>query len=55
MPNELIDAVHLVGPEGKIRDRLAAWKEAGKRGEVGTLLVGAKQTRALEILAEELL
>ncbi len=55
IPDELIDAVHLVGPEAKIRDRLQIWREAGKRGEVGTLHVGAMQTRALEIVAEELL
>jgi len=55
VPDELVDAVHLVGPEGKIRDRLQAWKEAGKRGEVGTMLLGAMQPEALELVAEELL
>lgn len=55
VPNELVDAVHLVGSEGKIRDRLQAWKEAGKRGEVGTLLLGAMQPEAFTIVAEELL
>jgi alkanesulfonate monooxygenase SsuD/methylene tetrahydromethanopterin reductase-like flavin-dependent oxidoreductase (luciferase family) len=54
VPDELIDAVHLVGSEGKIRDRLQVWKAAGQRGEVGTLHVGAKQKRALGIVAEEL-
>ena len=55
VPDELVDAVHLVGPEGKIRDRLQAWKEAGKRGEVGTMLLGAMQPEALELVASELL
>ncbi len=55
VPDALVDAVHLVGPKAKIRDRLQVWKEAGKRGEVGTLLVGAGQPEALELLAEELL
>ena len=55
VPNELVDAVHLVGPAAKIRDRLQAWKAAGDRGEVGTMLIGAGQPEALEILAEELL
>ena len=55
VPNELVDAVHLVGPADKIRDRLQAWKEAGKRCEVAALQVGAMQPEALELLAEELL
>jgi F420-dependent oxidoreductase-like protein len=55
VPDELIDAVHLVGSEGKIRDRLQAWKEAGLRREVGTMLIGGMQPEALDILAEELL
>ena len=55
VPNELVDAVHLVGPAAKVRDRLQAWKSAGERGEVGTMLIGAMQPEAYEILAEELL
>jgi F420-dependent oxidoreductase-like protein len=55
VPSELVDAVHLIGPEAKIRDRLQAWKEAGKRREVGTMLLGAMQPEALEIVASELL
>lgn len=55
VPDALVDAVHLVGPEAKIRDRLQAWKEAGRRGEVGTMLLGAGQPQALEIVAEEML
>lgn len=55
VPNELVDAVHLVGPEGKIRERLQAWKEAGKRGEVGTMMIGAMQPEALTLVAEEML
>lgn len=55
VPDALVDAVHLVGPRAKIRDRLQAWKAAGRRGEVGTLLVGTTQPEALELLAEELL
>lgn len=55
VPNELVDAVHMVGSEGKIRDRLQAWKEAGQRGEVGTMLLGSQQPEALELVAKELL
>ena len=35
LPPELIDAITLVGPRDKVRDRLAVYREA----EVGTLLV----------------
>ncbi|MBY0401651.1 LLM class F420-dependent oxidoreductase, partial [Myxococcota bacterium] len=55
VPNALVDAVHLVGPKAKIRERLQSWKAAGERGEVGTMLIGAGQPEALELLAEELL
>ena len=55
VPNELVDAVHLVGSEGKIRERLQAWKEAGNRGEVGTMMIGAMQPEALALVAEEML
>ena len=55
VPDELVDAVHLVGPAAKIRERLQAWKEAGRRGEVGTMLLGAAQPEALELVAEEVL
>jgi len=55
VPNELVDAVHLVGPRDKIRDRLQIWKAANKRGEIGTMLIGSGQPEALELLAEEML
>ena len=55
VPDELVDAAHMVGPKEKIRERLQAWKAAGERGEVGTLMVGAMQPEALELVAEELL
>ncbi len=55
VPDALLDAVHLVGPRDRIRDRLAAWKEAGRRGWVHTMNVSTSQPEALELLAEELL
>ena len=55
VPSELIDACHLIGPPGRIRERLQRWKEAGARGEVGTMLIGGAPAEALELIAEELL
>ena len=55
VPDELVDAVHLVGPKDKIRDRLQAWKEAGEKRNVATMMLGAMQPEALEIVAEEML
>lgn len=51
----MIDAVALVGPAGRIRERLAPWQAAGARGEIGSLLVGGASVAALELLAEALL
>jgi F420-dependent oxidoreductase-like protein len=48
VPDELVDAVSLVGPKERIRERLDAWSET----PVTTLLVGSPQPEALETLAE---
>lgn len=55
VPNELVDEVSLVGPKGRIRERLQRWKDAGKRGEVGSMLIGGASPEAMELLAEEML
>ena len=54
VPDALVDAVHLVGPRARIKERLQAWKEAGKKGHVHTLQVGGGPD-ALELVAEALL
>jgi alkanesulfonate monooxygenase SsuD/methylene tetrahydromethanopterin reductase-like flavin-dependent oxidoreductase (luciferase family) len=51
VPDELVDAVALVGPKERIAERLEAWKET----PVTTLLVGSPQREALDVLAEILL
>lgn len=55
VPDEMVDAVHLIGSEEKIRERAKAWKAAEARGDVDLLIVGSVQPEALEILADELL
>jgi F420-dependent oxidoreductase-like protein len=54
VPDALVDAVHLVGPRARIKERLQAWKEAAKKGWVHTLQVGGS-AEALELVAEEVL
>jgi F420-dependent oxidoreductase-like protein len=51
VPDELVDAVALVGPKARIAERLEAWRET----PVTTLLVGSPQPEALEVLAGLLL
>ena len=55
MPDELVDMCHLVGPKERIKERLQVWKEAGANGHVGSMLIGAGQVEALELIAGEML
>ena len=48
VPNQLVDAIALVGPRERIRDRVEAWKAH----QVPTLLIGSGQPEALRLLAE---
>ncbi len=55
VPEELIDACHLVGPAARIRERAQRWILAGRKGHVGSMLISASQLKALELVAEALL
>ena len=55
VPTELLDEVSLIGPRERIIERLGPWKEAGKRGEVGSMLLGVQDPVVLELLANEML
>ena len=55
VPNQLLDEVALVGPHARTVERLAPWKEAGKRGEVGTMLLGSPDPVIMELFAKEML
>jgi F420-dependent oxidoreductase-like protein len=48
VPDELVDALHLVGPPGRIREQFQKWKSS----KVGTLIVGTQQREALRLMAE---
>ena len=52
VPDELVDACHLVGPAERIRSRAKRWLDAGGRGEVGSMLFGRTQPAVLELLAK---
>ena len=55
IPDKLVDDVALVGPKERIVERLEAWKEAGKKKHVGSMLLGCKQPEALRVIAEAVL
>ena len=55
VPDALVDDVALVGPKERIIDRLAAWKEAGGKGQVASMLLGCQQQEALDAVAEAIL
>jgi F420-dependent oxidoreductase-like protein len=55
VPDALVDDVALVGSADRIRDRLQAWKEAGKQKHVGSMLLGGANAEALKVIAEEVL
>jgi hypothetical protein len=55
VPDRLIDEVALVGPKARIKDRLQAWIEAGKKRQVGTMVLGCRQPEALEFIAEQVM
>jgi alkanesulfonate monooxygenase SsuD/methylene tetrahydromethanopterin reductase-like flavin-dependent oxidoreductase (luciferase family) len=55
VPEELIDACHLVGPAARIRERAQRWVAAGEKGHVGSMLISAAQPEVLELVAEAVL
>ena len=48
VPDELVDAVALVGPKERIAEQLSRWKAS----PVTTMLIGTNQVKALRVLAE---
>ena len=55
VPDKLVDTVALVGPPARIRERLQAWKAAGERGSVGTLILMKTNSAGLRLVAEGVL
>lgn len=52
VPDALVDEVALVGSESRIRERAQAWKAAGEKGQVGTMMMHIYQPELLPIMAD---
>jgi F420-dependent oxidoreductase-like protein len=52
VPDRLVDAIALVGPPARIRDRVQVWKAAAQRGGVGTMILMKADVPALRLLAQ---
>ena len=55
VPDALVDETSLVGSPDRIKDRLHAWKAAGARNEVGSMLLGGATLESLRVVAESVL
>jgi len=55
VPDALVDETSLVGSPERIKDRLQAWKEAGQRHEVGSMLLSGVSVQSLRVAAEAVL
>ncbi len=55
VPDALVDDIALCGPRDRILDRLEAWKEAGRNGHVGSMLLGGPSSEVMQLLAENVL
>jgi F420-dependent oxidoreductase-like protein len=56
VPDALVDEIALVGSADRIRDRLQAWKEAGKQRHVDSMLLrGNAGVEAMRVIAEAVL
>ena len=55
VPDALVDETSLVGSPERIKDRLGAWKDAGGRNEVGSMLLSGVTVDSLRVVAEAVL
>jgi hypothetical protein len=55
IPDQLVDDVSLCGPADRIKGRLEAWKAAGKKQQVGRMILGTIQPEAMKLIAETML
>jgi F420-dependent oxidoreductase-like protein len=55
VPDKLIDAISLVGPAERIRDRLQAWQDVARNGHVGTMVLKGASVEVMRVVAEAVL
>jgi F420-dependent oxidoreductase-like protein len=55
IPDALIDEISLIGPAERIRDRLAAWKQAVRDHHVRTMVLKTENRELMRVVAEALL
>jgi F420-dependent oxidoreductase-like protein len=55
VPLDLIDRTNLIGPPGRIKERLSSWRDAEKRGSLDMMLLTTQQPEALSLMAEQML
>ncbi|ARN76290.1 LLM class F420-dependent oxidoreductase [Oceanicoccus sagamiensis] len=52
VPDALVDEVALIGTEAMIRERAEAWKAAGEKNQVGTMMMHINQPEVMPIIAD---
>ena len=55
VPDAMVDELALIGPPERIRDRLAAWKQASRDHKVGTMILTGATRESLRVVAEAVL
>ncbi|MGH7042879.1 MAG: LLM class flavin-dependent oxidoreductase, partial [Acetobacteraceae bacterium] len=55
VPDKLVDEISLIGPAERIRERLAAWKQAARDRHVGTMILKGANAEAMRVVAEAVL
>lgn len=55
VPDKLVDEIAIVGPRDRVKGELERWKDAGKKGHVGSMLIGGATKETMQLLAEEML
>jgi len=55
VPNDLVDAVALVGPKERIMERIGVWKEAGAKGYIDTMVIRRPTRESMRTIAEAVL
>ena len=48
VPDDLVDEIALIGPRERIAERFGAWQESG----ITTMIIGAQQPEAIQLMAE---